>query len=417
MEALFTNEAVVLGILIVVLALIFYTSSLENKGWQRFYTFFPPLLLCYFIPALLVWPLGLIGDPNDSLYYMSSRFLLPAALILLCLNIDFKGLIRLGPKALIMFFTATAGIVLGGPVAILFLRYVTPGLIDMDPHDLWTGMSTIAGSWIGGGANQTAMKEIFEVDDTIFSSMVVVDIIVANIWMAVLLYGAGITGKLDRWLKADASAIAELRRTLDDYRTAVEKNPTTTQLFLMLGVGFGGVALAHAGAEMIIPFMNTFQETLIAWKLQSFMSPFFWMIVIATTVGLGLSFTPIRKFEGYGASKWGSVFIYVLVATIGMKMNFKQIIENAGLFVLGGVWMLTHIILLIVVAKLIRAPFFFVAVGSQANVGGAASAPVVASAFSPSLSAVGVIMAVMGYALGTYFAIVCAFLMQAVSAS
>lgn len=417
MEALFTNEAVVLGILIVVLALIFYTSSLENKGWQRFYTFFPPLLLCYFIPALLVWPLGLIGDPNDSLYYMSSRFLLPAALILLCLNIDFKGLIRLGPKALIMFFTATAGIVLGGPVAILFLRYVTPGLIDMDPHDLWTGMSTIAGSWIGGGANQTAMKEIFEVDDTIFSSMVVVDIIVANIWMAVLLYGAGITGKLDRWLKADASAIAELRRTLDDYRTAVEKNPTTTQLFLMLGVGFGGVALAHAGAEMIIPFMNSFQETLIAWKLQSFMSPFFWMIVIATTVGLGLSFTPIRKFEGYGASKWGSVFIYVLVATIGMKMNFKQIIENAGLFVLGGVWMLTHIILLIVVAKLIRAPFFFVAVGSQANVGGAASAPVVASAFSPSLSAVGVIMAVMGYALGTYFAIVCAFLMQAVSAS
>src|SRR5680860_1177611 len=155
MEAFFTNDAVVFGILIVVLALIFYTSELEKKGWQRFYTFFPPLLLCYFIPAILVWPLGLINDPDDSLYYMSSRFLLPAALILLCLNIDFKGLIRLGPKALIMFFTATAGIVLGGPIAILFLHYVTPGLIDMDPHDLWTGMSTIAGSWIGGGANQT----------------------------------------------------------------------------------------------------------------------------------------------------------------------------------------------------------------------------------------------------------------------
>ena len=397
--------------------MIFYTSSLESKGWQRFYTFFPPLLLCYFVPAILVWPLGLIGDPNDSLYYMSSRFLLPAALILLCLNIDFKGLIRLGPKALIMFFTATAGIVLGGPVAILFLRYVTPGLIDMDPHDLWTGMSTIAGSWIGGGANQTAMKEIFEVDDTIFSSMVVVDIIVANIWMAVLLYGAGITEKLDRWLKADASAISELRRTLDDYRSAVEQNPTTTQLFLMLGVGFGGMAVAHAGADAILPVMDSIRETLIAWKLQSLLSPFFWMIVIATTVGLGLSFTPLRKFEGYGASKWGSVFIYILVATIGMKMNFKEIIENAGLFVLGAVWMLTHIILLIVVAKLIKAPFFFVAVGSQANVGGAASAPVVASAFSPSLSAVGVIMAVMGYALGTYFAIVCAFLMQAVSGS
>ena len=415
MDALFTNDAVVLGILVVVLALVFYTSGLENKGWQRFYTFFPPLLLCYFVPAILVWPLGLIYDPDDSLYYMSSRFLLPAALILLCLNIDFKGLIRLGPKALIMFFTATAGIVLGGPIAILFLHYVTPGLIDMDPHDLWTGMSTIAGSWIGGGANQTAMKEIFDVDDTIFSSMVVVDIIVANIWMAVLLYGAGITKRVDRWLKADASAIDELRKTLDEYRAAVEEIPTTTQLFIMLGVGFGGVALAHAGADLIVPMMDGVRETLIAWKLQSLLSPFFWMIVIATTVGLTLSFTRFRKFEGYGASKWGSIFIYVLVATIGMKMNFKEIVENAGLFLLGGVWMLTHIVLLIVVAKLIRAPFFFVAVGSQANVGGAASAPVVASAFSPSLSAVGVIMAVMGYALGTYFAIVCAFLMQSVS--
>lgn len=415
MDALFTNDAVVLGILVVVLALIFYTSGLETKGWQRFYTFFPPLLLCYFVPAILVWPLGLIYDPDDSLYYMSSRFLLPAALILLCLNIDFKGLVRLGPKALIMFFTATAGIVLGGPIAILFLHYVTPGLIDMDPHDLWTGMSTIAGSWIGGGANQTAMKEIFDVDDTIFSSMVVVDIIVANIWMAVLLYGAGITKRVDRWLKADASAIDELRKTLDEYRAAVEEIPTTTQLFIMLGVGFGGVALAHAGADLIVPMMDGVRETLIAWKLQSLLSPFFWMIVIATTVGLTLSFTRFRKFEGYGASKWGSIFIYVLVATIGMKMNFKEIVENAGLFLLGGVWMLTHIVLLIVVAKLIRAPFFFVAVGSQANVGGAASAPVVASAFSPSLSAVGVIMAVMGYALGTYFAIVCAFLMQSVS--
>ncbi|MBY5959872.1 DUF819 family protein [Membranicola marinus] len=415
MEAIFTNDAVVLGILIVVLALVFYTSGLPQKGWQRFYTFFPPLLLCYFVPAVLVWPLGLIDDPDDSLYYMSSRFLLPAALILLCLNIDFKGLIRLGPKALIMFFTATAGIVLGGPIAILFLHYVTPGLIEMDPHDLWTGMSTIAGSWIGGGANQTAMKEIFDVNDTVFSSMVVVDIIVANIWMAVLLYGAGMSDRIDRWLKADSSAITELRKTLDDYRAAVEQIPTTTQMFVLLGVGFGGVAISHAASDVIVPAMRVFEETLVAWKLQSLLSPFFWMIVVATSVGLGLSFTRVRRFEGYGASKWGSIFIYVLVATIGMKMNFKEIFENAGLFVLGGVWMLTHILLLVLVAKLIRAPFFFVAVGSQANVGGAASAPVVASAFSPSLSAVGVIMAVMGYALGTYFAIVCALLMQSAS--
>ena len=186
MESVFTNDAVVLGILIIVLALVFYTSQFETPFWKKFYTIFPPLLLCYFIPAILVWPFKLIGDDDSSLYYMSSRYLLPAALVLLCLNIDFKGLINLGPKALIMFITATFGIVLGGPVSILIINYLFPNLLNISPDELWRGMSTIAGSWIGGGANQTAMKEIYKVSDLVFSSMVVVDIIVANIWMAVL---------------------------------------------------------------------------------------------------------------------------------------------------------------------------------------------------------------------------------------
>ena len=116
-----------------------------------------------------------------------------------------------------------------------------------------------------------------------------------------------------------------------------------------------------------------------------------------------------------GASTWGTLFIYVLVTTIGMKMNVGEIFENLGLFAIGLVWMAVHVTLLVVVAKLIRAPFFFVAVGSQANVGGAASAPIVASAFSPSLAPVGVLMAVLGYALGTYGALICAFLMRGVS--
>ena len=128
-----------------------------------------------------------------------------------------------------------------------------------------------------------------------------------------------------------------------------------------------------------------------------------------------MSFTKFRSYEGAGASTIGSVFLYVLVATIGMKMDALAILDNPGLFVLGFIWMLIHVIILISVAKLIKAPFFFVAVGSQANVGGAASAPVVASAFHPSLAPVGVLLAVLGYALGTYAAWFCGILMQFVS--
>jgi uncharacterized membrane protein len=352
---------------------------------------------------------------HSQLYFVASRYLLPASLILLCLSIDFKALINLGLKPLIMFFAATIGIVLGGPIAVLLVMNFFPDIIPVEGDQLWRGLSTVAGSWIGGGANQTAMKEIFEVSDNLFGSMIVVDVVCANIWMGFLLYGANITKKVDGWLKADSSMIDDLKKRVEDYRASVERMPTTKDLYILGGIAFGGVALSHFGADVIVPFLERFRPGLEAARLNSLLSGFFWLIVISTTVGLVLSFTKARSLDGVGASRWGSVFIYILVTTIGMKMNLGEIWQNLGLFAIGIVWMLVHVTILLVTAKIIKAPFFFVAVGSQANVGGAASAPVVAAAFSPALASVGALMAVLGYALGTYGAILCAYLMQAVS--
>jgi len=409
---IFTNDAIVLGLLMLILAGIFYTHSLKTNFWQTFYRYVPALLLCYFLPALLNWPLNLASGDVSQLYFVASRYLLPASLVLLCLAIDFKGIIRLGPKALIMFFAATFGIILGGPIAILFVKWVAPDVIPVSMDELWKGMSTIAGSWIGGGANQTAMKEIFEVPDNLFGTMIIVDVVVANIWMAFLLYGANISDRVDKVLKADNSAIKDLEKRMSDYSESVKKTPTMTDTIVLLGVAFGVVALAHFGSDIIAPAVGKHEAFLEKFKLQSLSSGFFWLIVIATTVGVGLSFTRFRKLEGVGATRIGSVFIYILVATIGLKMNLGEVFNNLGLFAIGIVWMLIHIAILLLVAKLIRAPFFFVAVGSQANVGGAASAPIVASAFNPSLASVGILMAVLGYALGTYGAIICAQLMN-----
>ena len=415
MEPFFKNDAIVLGLLLITLAFVFVTSSSKSKGWQSFYRYVPPLLLCYFLPALLHWPLGLISGEESNLYYVASRYLLPASLILLCISIDFKALINLGPKALIMFFAATLGIVIGGPIALFIILNIAPGIVAASPDEVWRGLSTVAGSWIGGGANQTAMKEIYEVGDNLFASMIVVDVVVANIWMGFLLYGASISDKLDTRLKADNSAIEELKTKVEEYRSGIERIPTMTDTFKVLAVGFGGVAISHWWGGSVTSWMEQFAPTLEKMHLGSLTSGFFWLIVFATTIGLGLSFTKLRKLEGVGASRIGSVFIYILVATIGMKMNLGEVYQNLGLFAVGIVWMLVHVGILLLVAKLIRAPFFFVAVGSQANVGGAASAPIVASAFSPALAPVGVIMAVLGYALGTYMAIVCAQLMAAIA--
>ncbi len=408
----FTNDAVVLGILLLILAVIFVTSNSDNPKWQKFYTFVPSLLLCYFIPSIFN-SLGLISGEESNLYFVASRYLLPASLVLLTLSIDFKGIISLGPKAIIMFLAGTVGIMIGGPLALITVSYFAPEMTaGAGPEALWRGLSTIAGSWIGGGANQTAMFEVFDPSADLFSAMVTVDIIVANIWLAFLLYGAGISEKIDAWFKADASPITELRKKIEDYRANVAKIPTLADITTIVAVGFVITAIGHLGADGIAPWIG---ENFPQLSNLSLDSEFFWIIVIATTGGLALSFTRARKLEGAGASKIGSLFLYILVATIGMKMNVMAIFESPGFFLIGLLWIIIHVIILFIVAKIINAPFFFIAVGSQANVGGAASAPIVASAFHPALAPVGVLLAVLGYAVGTYAAYICAIMMQFVS--
>jgi len=424
MPPLITNDAVVLGILLVILGGLFYLNKL--KTFQQFFRFVPLLLLCYFIPAI-VNSLNIIDGETSNLYFVASRYLLPAALILLCLSIDLKGIISLGPKAIIMFFSATIGIVIGGPVALLAVSVIEPNVLGgNDPEAYWRGLSTIAGSWIGGGANQTAMKEISETSDTQFSAMIIVDVVVANIWMAVLLIGAGMSARIDRWFKADNSAVENLKSRVESYQASIQRYTTFPDLMVIAAIAFGGVAVAHLVADGLSPsisksFSAILSENPNSWVqyLSSLESGFFWLIITATVVGILLSFTKARNYEGAGSSKIGSVFLYVLVGTLGMKMDLPELINNWdqywAVILIGLIWMLVHIVFLLIMAYIIKAPFFFVAVGSQANVGGAASAPVVASAFSPALAPVGVLLAVLGYAVGTVAAILCMGIMQSVS--
>jgi len=418
------NDAIVLGLLVGALGLVFYTHSLPR--FKKFYTFVPALLMCYFIPAALN-SLGVVNGEESNLYFVASRYLLPASLILLCLSIDLKGIYNLGPKAIVMFFAATLGIVVGGPVALWLVSTGSPEVLGGDaPDAYWRGLSTVAGSWIGGGANQAALKEISDTLDSQFSIMLIVDVFVANLWMPFLLFGAGIRERIDGWLNADATAVDELQERVEQLQAKSARIASFPDWMVMVALAFGGVAVAHLVADLAsVEFTAWLDNTLaanpdsMAIYLSSITKGFFWLVVVATAIGIALSFTPAKEYEGAGASKMGSVFLYVLVATIGMKMDMGSLIENWAMYgsavTIGLLWMLVHIVVLLVVAKLIRAPFFFVAVGSQANVGGAASAPIVASAFSPALAPVGVLLAVLGYAVGTVGAILCMEWMHAIS--
>lgn len=412
MNSWFTNDAVVLGLLFLILAFVFSTSNSKNRYWQKFYKFVPPLLLCYFLPGILN-SIGIISADSSQLYFVASRYFLPASLVLLTLSIDMKAILKLGPKALIMTFTATVSIIIGGPFAILVVKSFAPEIVGGSGADeVWRGLATIAGSWIGGGANQTAMKEIFGASDSLFSAIIAVDVIAYSIWMAILLYGAGVTEKIDKYLKADTSSIDDVKSKIEQYHKSIMRIPTLADLMKIMAVAFGITGMSHLLGDIIAPFFQSnFPET----AKFSLTSSFFWIVLLATTGGFLLSFTKAKELEGAGASKIGSLFLYILIASIGMSMDIFAFFDNPGLLLIAVIWILFHAIVMIAVGKLIKAPLFFIAVGSQANIGGAASAPIVASAFHPSLATVGVILAVLGYAVGTYGAWISAILMSYVS--
>jgi len=410
--ALIHNDAIVFGLLMVILAFIFYTSGIQNGFWNKFYKYVPSVLLCYFIPALLN-TFGVISKEQSGLYSMASRYLLPASLILLTIGIDIQGLKRLGPKAIYMFFAGTLGVIIGGPIAFALVGSFFPDVFHFGKEETWRGLSTIAGSWIGGGANQAAMLEVFGASKTLFAQMIAVDVIIANIWLGILLYSSQHRDKINRLLKADNSEITALEQRMEKLHLEKgDKQTNTREWMVILGVAFGGTGLSHFLAEYIAPWIEANYPNLAQYSLTS---DFFWIVIIATTVGLFLSFTKAKNLESYGASNIGSLFLYILVATIGMSMDLKALFNNPKLFMIGGIWILIHAIIMILVARIIKAPLFLIAVGSQANIGGAASAPIVAVAFNKFLAPVGVLLAVLGYAVGTYGGYLCGLIMQWVS--
>ena len=405
---LFTNDAVVLGILLATLALIFYSTKI--KSLERFYKIVPSILLCFFIPGLLS-SFNIISASTSQLDETASRFLLPTSLVFFTLSVDFAAIKRLGGRALFVFFAGALGVMLGGPLGLWVGKMIDPSFLNRDGEEAWRGLATIAGSWTGGNANQLALKEIFQPAPNIFAQTSVIDVLFAELWLGLLLYFVGKASIIDNKMKADASVIEEIRKKVE-LESAKQKNPTFQELVILLAVGFGITAIGHLVADTISPFIEMNYPALKAYSLAS---KSFWIVTIASFSGLILSTTRARELEKFGATKFGTLFLYILIATIGMQLRIFDAFRNPMLFLVGFIWILTHAIFTVLAARLVRAPFFFTAVGSQANVGGVASASVVAAAFHPSLAPIGVLLAILGNAIGTYCGYITGLVMQWIS--
>jgi uncharacterized membrane protein len=374
------------------LGTIFWLSGLPRL--QRLFRVTPAVIYVYFLPALST-SLG-ITPASSPAYDWMVRYLLPVSLLLLMVTVDLRAVVRLGSKALIMMLAGSAGIIIGGPVALALLgRFLPP--------DTWMGLAALSGSWIGGAPNMVAIKESVGTPDSLMGPIIVVDTVVAYGWMGVLLFLSTWQGKIDTWLRADTDAIDALDGRLavtDDERRPME----VRDLAIILGLGFGASAVCIWAGDKL-PLLG--DPTIISHTT--------WTVVLVTSLGLALSFTPVRRLEQVGASRAGYLALYLMLTAIGAQADLKKVVEAPLYLLVGVIWLGIHIAVLFIVARLVRAPLFFIATGSMANVGGVVSAPIVASVYRRSLAPVGVLMGVSGYLIGIYGALLCAWLLSLVA--
>ncbi|MDP6545575.1 MAG: DUF819 family protein [Phycisphaerae bacterium] len=378
----------IIMVLLVIEGAILYAAG--HRGAKRLFKYVPAMFWIYFLP-MLANTIGLIppreniaGDVHGAI----TTYCLPACLVLLLISVDLRAICRLGKVAIAVMLAGSLGTLIGGVVVMLiFGRWLPP--------DSWSGIGALSASWMGGSLNMIAVKEAVGTPEKIYSTMIVVDTIIPYAWMGLLIFLSAHQAKLDRWNRAKTDILDDLKR-----RTAgggvSESEPITLRHVVVI---FAVAAAGTYGAIQLAGLLPAIPQVV---------STSAWAIILATTLGLVLSFTPVRRLERFGASTIGYGLLYFVLASIGARTSLTSLADAPLMIVVGVVWVLIHGALILAAGRLFRAPMALLAAASQANMGGTASAPVVAEIYHPGLAPVGLLLAVLGSILGTFLGIFCA---------
>ena len=350
----------------------------EKKTEARFFEYLPSIVILYFTVMLFstlgVWQ----KTPEITAAYTTLKAnLLPAMIFLLLLSADIRHIAKLGKKMILTFLLASASIAIGfiAMFALLHTRF--------EP-DSWRAFAALSGSWMGGTGNMVAIQGALDVPDSKMGYALLIDSIDYAIWVMILLALVPFAGRFNRWTKSDTSLIDEVGEQLSLNRQ--EQKSTSLSLFTLLSTA-GLVSVTSQWLAALLPATDFLTQTT-------------WVVILATLAGIGLAMTPLAKMPG--SMKLGNMMLYLLVALIASRADFAELTEAPLYIISGFIIIAVHAAVMVLFAKLFRLDLFSIGVASLANIGGVASAPILASAYSKALIPIGILMAMMGYILGTF---------------
>ncbi len=374
-DALISSPAGILAVLTGVAALFFY---LENRtGWKLF-SYLPPLVFIYLVPVIMS-NTGFIPNSSPAYSWLRST-VLPMILVFLLLKVDVAGAIRLVGKGVFVMLFGTLGVIVGAPIAYLIVKV---GLSE----EGWKAFGTLAGSWIGGTGNMAAVSEMIDAGGTEFGLAVLGDTVIYLVWLPIMLASRNFAGAFARFSRVSPDRLEKMEKASRE----IEKDERRVELYHYIYLFFIGLAVTWVAAQVATRLP----------ELQPYVSTGTWKILIVTTIGIVLSLTPLRKIPGSFELAMG--LLYIFVARMGASADLGGVAAQAPWFLLGGfIWIFIHGGFCVLGAWLFRVDVHTAAIASAANIGGAASAPIVAAYHKDSLVPASILLALIGYAVGNY---------------
>ncbi len=370
--------------------LVCLPKILKGKAAQKVFQFAPPVVLIYLGLMLLctvkLWDL----EETSATYSALKNPLLYAMLFIMLLRCDLRKIIKLGPKMLVGFFSATVTIGLGFVIAYAIMgRFLGEGA--------WQALGALCGSWMGGTGNMLAIQTALNVDEATMAYVLVMDTICAMLYVMFLLWVIGFSKKFNKWTKADTRLIDEVGIALEKEAKANTKPLVWQNIMILLGSGF----IVSAGSQYVGEALNGVLPVFDKGT---------WTVLVVTLLGVILAMTPFGKIKG--TEELSNTLLYIIIALIASRADLSSI-GNAPVWIITGfIVLIFHVGVMIIIAKLLKIDIFTCAVASLANIGGTATAPVLAGSYSSALVPVGIIMALLGYVVGTGGGLIVAKLMS-----